>query len=132
METAQSDVVLESRQVTDESAFPIKRMPVRVTARTQLSHDVMQLQLHLDELSHVFETPEKSYGLLKLRATLSVPHSKGARLIAQRSFSIKHPSVTPDAAGGVRALRQALEQLTQELDAWVLLQSTLTSTSSPS
>lgn len=44
---AQSDVVLESRQVTDESAFPIKRMPVRVVARKQLSHDVMQLQLQL-------------------------------------------------------------------------------------
>lgn len=44
---AQSDVVLESRQVTDESAFPIKRMPVRVSTRTQLSHDVMRLQLQL-------------------------------------------------------------------------------------
>lgn len=44
---AQSDVVLQSRQVTDESAFPIKRMPVRVTSRVQLSHDVMQLQLQL-------------------------------------------------------------------------------------
>ena len=94
----------------------------------QLQPGVMQLQLHLDELSHLFETPDNSYGLLKVRATLSVPHSQGARLIAQRSFSIKHPSVTPDAAGGVRALRQALEQLTQELDAWLLLQST----SSPS
>jgi hypothetical protein len=29
---AQSDVVLESRQVTDASAFPIKKMPVRVAA----------------------------------------------------------------------------------------------------
>ena len=29
---AQSNVVLESRQVTDESAFPIKKMPVRVAA----------------------------------------------------------------------------------------------------
>lgn len=44
---AQSDVVLQSRQVTDESAFPIKRMPVRVSARTQLSPDVIQLQLQL-------------------------------------------------------------------------------------
>ncbi len=42
-----SEVVLESRQVTDESAFPIKRMPVRVAARKPLSHDVMQLQLQL-------------------------------------------------------------------------------------
>ncbi len=43
----QSDVVLESRNVTDESAFPIKKMPVRVAQLTQLSHDVMQVRLQL-------------------------------------------------------------------------------------
>ena len=42
-----SDVVLESRNVTDESAFPIKKMPVRVTQLTKLSHDVMQVRLQL-------------------------------------------------------------------------------------
>ncbi len=44
---AQSDVVLESRQVTDESAYPIKKMPVRVAAFEKKSHDVMQLRLQL-------------------------------------------------------------------------------------
>ena len=43
----QSDVVLESRNVTDESAFPIKKMPVRVAQLTKLSHDVMQVRLQL-------------------------------------------------------------------------------------
>ena len=42
-----SDVVLESRNVTDESAFPIKKMPVRVAQLTKLSHDVMQVRLQL-------------------------------------------------------------------------------------
>src|SRR4051812_18979198 len=37
----QTDVVLESRQVTDESAFPIKKMPTRVTSLEKVSHDVM-------------------------------------------------------------------------------------------
>ncbi len=87
----------------------------------QLQPGVMQLELHLDELSHVFETPDKSYGLLQLRATLSVPHSKGARLIAQRSFTVTYPSETLNASGGVRALRQAVEKLAHELDAWLLL-----------
>lgn len=45
--TAHSDVVLESRQVTDLSAFPIKKMPVRVSALDKLSHDVMRVQLQL-------------------------------------------------------------------------------------
>ena len=45
--TAHSDVVLESRQVTDASAPPIKKMPVRVSALEKLSHDVMRVQLQL-------------------------------------------------------------------------------------
>ena len=42
-----TDVVLESRQVTDESAYPIKKMPVRVAALEKKSHDVMQVRLQL-------------------------------------------------------------------------------------
>ena len=42
-----SDVVLESRQVTDESAFPIKKIPVRVASLVQQSPDVMLVRLQL-------------------------------------------------------------------------------------
>jgi CDP-4-dehydro-6-deoxyglucose reductase len=42
-----SDVVLESRQVTDESAFPIKKMPSRVMSMEKKSHDVMVIKLQL-------------------------------------------------------------------------------------
>ncbi|TWO72311.1 CDP-6-deoxy-delta-3,4-glucoseen reductase [Caenimonas sedimenti] len=42
-----TDVVLESRQVTDESAFPIKKMPSRVTSLEKVSHDVMIVKLQL-------------------------------------------------------------------------------------
>lgn len=44
---AQSDVVLESRQVTDESAFPIKRMPSRIAALERRAPDVMLVRLQL-------------------------------------------------------------------------------------
>lgn len=44
---AQTDIVLESRQVTDERALPIKKMPVRVTSLTPQSPDVVQLRLQL-------------------------------------------------------------------------------------
>jgi CDP-4-dehydro-6-deoxyglucose reductase, E3 len=44
---AHSNVVLESRQVAAEGAFPIKKMPVRVSAMDKLSHDVMRLTLQL-------------------------------------------------------------------------------------
>ncbi len=44
---AQTPVVLESRQVTDESAYPIKKLPVRVSALEKVSHDVMRVRLQL-------------------------------------------------------------------------------------
>jgi CDP-4-dehydro-6-deoxyglucose reductase, E3 len=43
----QTDVVLESRQVTDESAFPIKKMPSRVISLEKRSQDVMLIKLQL-------------------------------------------------------------------------------------
>lgn len=44
---AHSDVVLESRQVTTEGAFPIKKMPTRLSVLQKLSSDVMLLKLQL-------------------------------------------------------------------------------------
>jgi len=43
----QTDVVLESRQVTDESAFPVRKMPARVSSLAKVSHDVMVVKLQL-------------------------------------------------------------------------------------
>ena len=44
---AQTDLILESRQVTQEGAIPIKKLPTRVTSMTRMSNDVMALQLQL-------------------------------------------------------------------------------------
>lgn len=44
---AHSDVVLESRQVTAEGAFPIKKMPTRVSLMQKMSDDVMLVKLQL-------------------------------------------------------------------------------------
>lgn len=44
---AEGDVVLESRQVTEAGAFPIRKMPVRVLALAKQSHDVVLLRLQL-------------------------------------------------------------------------------------
>jgi len=45
--TAQSDVVLESKQVTPEGGLPVKKMPVRVASLEKKSHDVIVLKLQL-------------------------------------------------------------------------------------
>jgi CDP-4-dehydro-6-deoxyglucose reductase len=44
---AQSDVVLESRQVTAEGALPIKKMPTRLSLMEKKSDDVMLVKLQL-------------------------------------------------------------------------------------
>ncbi|MGD9921069.1 MAG: CDP-6-deoxy-delta-3,4-glucoseen reductase [Lautropia sp.] len=41
----QADIVLESRQVTDGGAFPIRKMPTRVLSLEKKSHDVMRVRL---------------------------------------------------------------------------------------
>ena len=43
----QADLVLESRQVTEIGAMPIKKMPTRVTSMVKRSPDVMVMQLQL-------------------------------------------------------------------------------------
>lgn len=45
--TPTSDVVLESKQVTEAGAFPIKKLPVRVTSLHKASDDVMIVKLQL-------------------------------------------------------------------------------------
>ena len=44
---AQSDVVLESRQVTEAGALPVRKMPARVSSLERKSHDVMLVRLQL-------------------------------------------------------------------------------------
>ncbi|OGA95433.1 MAG: CDP-6-deoxy-delta-3,4-glucoseen reductase [Burkholderiales bacterium RIFCSPHIGHO2_12_FULL_61_11] len=63
---AHSDVVIESRQVTDESAFPVKKMPVRVSSLVRASHDVMVLRLQLPA-SDVFKYHAGQYVEFLLR-----------------------------------------------------------------
>jgi CDP-4-dehydro-6-deoxyglucose reductase len=45
--TPLTDLVLESRQVTEAGALPIKKLPVRVTSITKLTDDVVVLDLQL-------------------------------------------------------------------------------------
>jgi CDP-4-dehydro-6-deoxyglucose reductase len=63
---AHSDVVIESRQVTDESAYPIKKMPVRVSSMVRASPDVVVVRLQLPA-SDVFKYHAGQYVEFLLR-----------------------------------------------------------------
>ena len=67
----------------------------------------------------LFRSPERSSGLVRLRATLAQPEAGGERLLAQRSFVVQRAASSADAAGGVRALTAATDALIGEIEQWV-------------
>ena len=80
--TPASDVVLESRQVTSEGAFAIKKMPTRVTLLEKKSPDVMRLLLQLPA-SEVFQYHAGQYvefllpgGLRRSYSMANAPHTQ--------------------------------------------------------
>ncbi len=78
---AYSDVVLESRQVTTEGAFPVKKIPLRVTSLEKVSADVMVLKLQM---------PAHDTFLYRAGQYLDVLLPNGIR----RSYSMAHASHT--------------------------------------
>ena len=77
------------------------------------------LRLELEEFSQLFEAPDRSVGLLRLRATLTQASPTGDALLAQRSIVLQRPAPSADAAGGVQALRLATDACAQELAQWL-------------
>ncbi len=76
----------------------------------------LSLRLELEEFSQVFDAPDKSAGLLRLRATVT---RAGGNLVAQRSFVVQRESTSADAPGGVRALTAAADAAIAEIDHWL-------------
>jgi cholesterol transport system auxiliary component len=80
----------------------------------------LTLRLELDEFSQLFESTDRSVGLIRMRATLGEVHAGSKeRLVAQRSFVVQRPSTSADAAGGVRAMTAATDAAIEEIDQWV-------------
>ena len=77
------------------------------------------LRVELEEFSQVFDSPEASHALVRVRASLSGSVGGEARLRAQRLFVAQRPATTPDAAGGAKALADAAAQMADELAQWL-------------
>jgi len=79
-----------------------------------------ELRIELDDFSQTFESPDKSYGVVQLRATRLVPGgADGVRQVEQRSFAARVPAPTDDTAGGALALKTAADQVIGEVVTWV-------------
>lgn len=100
-------------------ALSAQRAVLNANEGVQPPAGTLVLRLELEEFSQVFDTPQSSIGLLRLRATLSQQAPGGEALVAQRVLLVKSPSASPDAAGGVRALAAAAAQAVEQLDLWV-------------
>lgn len=79
----------------------------------------LQMQIELEEFSQLFESPQKSSGLLRLRATLTQPSAKGGKWLAQRILVLQRDAPSADAAGGVHALAAASDAAALELEQWL-------------
>jgi cholesterol transport system auxiliary component len=77
------------------------------------------LRVELEEFSQLFDSPKDSQGVLRLRCTLLHNTGGGERFVAQRSFNVKKPAPSADAAGGVRALAAATDAAAQDIAAWL-------------
>jgi cholesterol transport system auxiliary component len=79
-----------------------------------------QLQIELDEFSQEFDSPEQSFGVVRMRATLLERDSpETAKRVRQRSFIARVEAPTPNAAGGAQALRTGADQVIDQIVEWV-------------
>ncbi|NOT67163.1 MAG: hypothetical protein HOP04_02330 [Methylophilaceae bacterium] len=95
---------LRSRLAQDASVLPIN------DAAAELS-----LRVELESFDQVFDTPNSSRGVVRLRATLL----RDRRFVAQQLFSSEQPAKTADAIGGVYALTQATDSALEAVAQWV-------------
>lgn len=77
------------------------------------------LRVRLEEFSQVFNTPETSHALVRVRASRVSTVSGEEHLRGQRVFVVQRAAATPDAAGGARALAEAAAQVADELAQWL-------------
>jgi cholesterol transport system auxiliary component len=79
----------------------------------------LTLRVELEEFSQLFETPNKSVGLLRLRATLTQPGATGPKLVAQHNLVTQRGAPSADAFGGVRAMTAATDAAVLEIEQWL-------------
>jgi cholesterol transport system auxiliary component len=83
------------------------------------SQSLYVLRMELEEFAHVFDAPDRSRGVLRLRATLLLNTPGGERLMGQRSIAVQGVAPTQDASGGVRALTEATDAAAADIGAWL-------------
>ena len=79
----------------------------------------VEMRTEIDEFAQIFSSPAASEGVVRLRVTVTAPGARAQRLLGQRTFTVRQPAPTADAAGGVAALRAASDEAVRQIVAWV-------------
>ncbi len=118
-QSQRTDAYANSRWVESPVNLFDARLRNAAAARGQVvgyaTPDVPTLRVELVDFSQVFDRPDASRGVVRLRATVSV--SRG--VIDQRVVQADAPAPSADAAGGVAALAQASDRAIVEVLDWV-------------
>ncbi|WP_048438451.1 ABC-type transport auxiliary lipoprotein family protein [Caenimonas sp. SL110] len=80
------------------------------------------LRIELEEFSHLFQSQTASVGLVRMRATLLENTPAGEKLLSQRRVIVNAPAPSADAAGGVRAMSDAVNSAGAEIAQWLAQQ----------
>jgi cholesterol transport system auxiliary component len=78
--------------------------------------DAGQLSVEVEAFQQIFDRPDQSRGVLRVRATLRLP---ARNTTIQRTFDIEKPAPTADAAGGVKALILCATELSDGMADWI-------------
>ena len=78
----------------------------------------LTLRVELEEFSQLFDSPDSSQALVRVRATVG-RSGFPARPLAQTTLVAQQSAASADAAGGARALAQASDALVLQLDTWL-------------
>lgn len=106
------------RQVLGQQHVVVSAAEAATMARAQGKLPLV-LQVELAEFTHYFASPQESFGLLRLQATVLENTPVGVKVLAQRQVLSRQPASTPDAPDGVRALAAATDAAAHELVLWL-------------
>lgn len=115
-DAARLQTYANSRWAADPASLLTLRLRQSLGNTTHVKRQY-QLRVTLEEFSQVFDSPDNSRGLIRVRANLSAIGESGP--IAARTFTVERKAQTPNAEGGVRALTEASSQLTEEIGKWL-------------
>jgi cholesterol transport system auxiliary component len=121
-DAAQPRAYAESRWVAPPAALFTVQLRQRLAATTRSGvlvpddgvRTAVTLRVELQEFSQVFDGPDRSRAVVRVRAVLVAD----GRLLAQTSFALDRSAPSPDAAGGARALVLAADAAIDRLIGW--------------